>query len=126
MKEAELKRTVEDYLQIQMNMGRLYFDRLNSGNALILQSNTKRRIRLCREGTADFFVLYSGKPDNLEFANSNPRVIFLELKGEHGKESAEQKVFAKLVMEHGAEWHLITSIDDLETALFGDIKDLWV
>ena len=115
MKEAELKRTVEDYLQIQMNMGKLYFDRLNSGDFIEVRGKTRRRIKGCRKGTADFFVL---KVDRV-------MPIFLELKGEHGVVSEEQKEFAKQAIKHGADWFCIRGTDDLETALFGDIKDLW-
>lgn len=117
IKEADLKLAVEDYLTYLMNQGKLYFDRLNSGEVIVVAGKSRRRIKLCREGTADFFVLYSGKPITLEYANNNPRVILLELKSEKGKQRAEQGAFQKVVEAQGAEYHIIRSIEELENVL---------
>lgn len=117
MKESDLKRTVSEYLEIGTNQGKWYADRLNSGSVLVKRGNKTYRIELCREGTADFMVLYSGKPDNLEFANSSPCVIFLELKGEKGKTSPAQNAFKILVEEQGASYFVIRSVEELEQIL---------
>ena len=42
--EAELKKTVEDWLQYQQNLGRLMFLRLNSGDFIEVRGNTRRSL----------------------------------------------------------------------------------
>ena len=54
--EADLKRSVEDYLTYLMNQGKLYFDRLNSGAVYVKRGDRTYGVQLCREGTADFMV----------------------------------------------------------------------
>lgn len=116
MKEADLKLAVEDYLQYGMNQGKWYFDRLNSGSLLTQRGQNTYRVNLCREGTADFMVIRKwwpqGAPNKWE-----TRVLFLELKGDKGKQRPEQGAFQKLVEAQGAEYHIIRSIDDLEKVL---------
>ena len=124
LSEGDLKRSVEDYLQYKMNAGELYFDRLNSGEFIEVRGESRRRIKGCRKGTADFFVLkqqYFDIYDNLRWPHNlrwpRCRTIFLETKGDKGKQTDEQKAFQKLVEMQGAEYHIIRSIEDLEAVL---------
>ena len=119
MKEADLKRAVNDYLQILMNQGKLYYDQLNSGEIVALFGKSRRRIKLSREGTADFYVLQTTELWDGVHATRIPacRVIFLELKSESGRQSPEQGAFRILVEMQGAEYCLIRSIDELEAIL---------
>ena len=48
MSEADLKRTVEDYLQIGQNQGKWIFLRLNAGDFIEVRGNTRRRIKGCQ------------------------------------------------------------------------------
>ena len=106
MKEADLKRCIRDYLQYQMNLGNLYYDFLNSGDLIVLNHNgTHRRIKLCRPGTADLYVLRNGK------------LLFVEVKREGGKQSKEQKAFEAMAIKNGAEYKVVRSLEDLERAL---------
>ena len=98
MNEADLKHCIDDYLTYSMNQGRFYFDRLNSGEVIIIAGKTRRRIKLCREGTADFFVLQSGK------------VTYLECKSETGKQSPAQKAFQILVEEQKARSVIVRNV----------------
>lgn len=99
--EAQLKQAVADYLQVKQNQGALYFDRLNSGEAMIETPDSRRRVMLCRPGTADFYLIRKGS------------LIFLELKTVTGKQSKEQKEFEDLVTWHGAEYYVIRDIDEV-------------
>jgi len=105
MREADLKRTCEDYLQIQQNLGGLMFLRLNSGDAFREYGGRKYRIKLCPEGTADFYVL------------KKSRSIFIELKGDKGKQSDEQTAFEQAVRRQGADYFVVRDTEDLVTAL---------
>jgi len=112
MKESELKYAVEEYLQYGMNQGKWYFDRLNAGSVLVKRGEKVYRIELCREGTADFLVLTM-----FQCGLWIPRIIFLELKSEKGKQRPEQGAFQKLVEAQGASYFVIRSIEELEQAL---------
>ena len=57
MLEKDLKRTVEDYLQYQQNQGKLVYLRLNAGDFIEVRGETRRRVKGCPKGTADFLVL---------------------------------------------------------------------
>lgn len=118
MKEADLKLAVSEYLQYKTNLGELYADRLNSGEVIVVVGQSRRRVKLCREGTADFFVLKTFRC-GLEI----PRIIFLELKSEKGKQRPEQAAFQKLVKAQGAEYYIIRSIEELEKVLGNVIPD---
>ena len=116
MKEAELKSAVEGYLQYGMNQGKWYFDRLNSGEIVALFGESRRRIKLCREGTADYFVLKWWYPQGAP--NKGETIItFLELKSEKGRQRPEQMEFQKLVEGQGADYYIIKSIEGLQRIL---------
>lgn len=106
--EAQLKSAVEDYLQIQMNQGLLYFDRLNSGDFIEVRGNSRRRIKGCRKGTADFFVL-----TKFQCGLWIPRIIFLELKSFKGRSAPEQMAFKVMIEEQMAEYFIIQSVEEL-------------
>ncbi len=112
MKEANLKKAVDDYLTILERQGKLLSFRLNSGDFVLSNpdGSYRRRIRGCRKGTSDFLVMVPHR---------NPRdqglyyALFLELKGEHGKQSAEQIEFEEHVKSLGGSYFLIRSLGQL-------------
>ncbi len=63
--EAQLKKTVEDYLQYGANQGQWVFLRLNSGDFIETRGETRRRIKGCPKGTADFLVIQAALPAGL-------------------------------------------------------------
>jgi len=110
LREADLKLAVSEYLQYKTNLGELYADRLNSGEVIIVAGQSRRRVKLCREGTADFMVLRRC------CANLFCRLIFLELKGDKGKQRPEG-AFQKLVGAQGAEYHIVRSVEEVADIL---------
>ena len=117
MKEADLKRAVWDYLQYGMNQGKWYFDRLNSGAIYEKRGQKTYGVQLCREGTADFMVIRARRYFNNAPQVIAPEIIFLELKGDKGKQRPEQGAFQKLIEAEGAEYYIVKSIEELETIL---------
>ncbi len=116
MNEADLKLAVSEYLQYGTNQGKWYADRLNSGSLLTQRGQSTYRVNLCKEGTADFMVLqYYRKIGSITIGQL--RTIFLELKGDKGKQRPEQAIFQKLVEMQGAEYYIIRSIERLEKVL---------
>jgi len=103
--EADLKRTVTDYLEYQQNAGKLLYFRLNAGDFIELRGNTRRRVKGCMAGTSDLEIIKDGKP------------IFIELKSAKGKISPEQNAFKILVEEQGASYSIVRSLEELEKIL---------
>ena len=99
--EADLKRTVTDYLEYQQNAGKLLYFRLNAGDFIELRGNTRRRVKGCMAGTSDLEIIKDGKP------------IFIELKSARGRQSPAQGSFQKLVESQGASYFIIRSIEEL-------------
>ena len=114
MLERDLKKGVEDYLQLQMNLGKLIYLRLNAGSFILTDKNGKfrRRVIGAKKGTADFIVTTSYDPDK-----PSCLVYFLELKSSKGKTTEAQDKFAELVREQGAEYFVIRSIERLTEVL---------
>ncbi len=113
MTEADLKRCISDYLQIGTSQGRFYADRLNSGEVIEVRGNTRRRVKLCRTGTADFFVLKLS--DCMDCVGC--RVIFLEVKGDKGMQRQEQKDFQELIEAQGGEYYIVRSLEEVQEIL---------
>ncbi len=121
MKEADLKRSVRDYLEYGTNQGKWYADSLFSGEAIEVRGETRRRIRGCRAGTADFMVLQADDLWDGVHATRIPacRIMYIELKGEKRKQRPEQEAFQKLIESQGASYHIIRDVDDLIKLLGG-------
>ena len=103
--EADLKRTVTDYLEYQQNAGKLLYFRLNAGDFIELRGNTRRRVKGCMAGTSDLEIIKDGKP------------IFFELKSARGRTSPAQNAFKILVEEQGASYSIVRSLEELEELL---------
>ena len=112
--EAQLKKTVVDYLQYGENQGKWFWLRLNAGSFILTDKNGKfrRRVIGAKKGTADFIVITSYDPDK-----PSCLVYFLELKSSKGKTTEAQDKFAKLVREQGASYFVIRSIEDVMEVL---------
>lgn len=100
--ETPTQAAICDYLALKKH----WFIRINN----IPVYDTKRKIframpKYTPKGVADILVLR--KTDSL------PEVIWLEVK-DKGKQSPEQKEFARGVEEVGAEYHVVRSIDDVQ------------
>jgi hypothetical protein len=113
LREADIKRAVEDYLQYGQNQGKWVFLRLNSGEFIEVRGKTRRRIKGCPKGTADFLVITKGEICLL------PKCccIFIEVKSSTGRQSPEQKNFEYLVEVQGAEYYIVRSVEELQKIL---------
>ncbi len=110
MYEADLKLAVEDYLTYKQNAGELMFLRLNAGDFIEVRGSTRRRVKGCPAGTADFEVI---KGDIDTMLRPRCKVIFLELKSEKGKTTEAQDEFADLVRKQGANYFVIRDVEEL-------------
>uniref|UniRef100_A0A6H2A3U8 Putative VRR-NUC domain-containing protein n=1 Tax=viral metagenome TaxID=1070528 RepID=A0A6H2A3U8_9ZZZZ len=100
MKEADIERAISDYLQIQQNMGKLVWFRMNSGKAWV-GGEKKYLIQLCQEGTPDILVIQYGRP------------IFFEVKSDTGKVSTAQEILMELLENQGALCYVVRSVDEV-------------
>jgi len=115
MTEAELKVSVTKYLDFLQNLGKLMWFRLNSGDFIEVRGNTRRRIRGCKKGTADFMIIrIDGSLRGLKV----PNVTFIELKSKTGKQSTEQGEFQDKVVQFGCGYYIVRSLKKLEDILW--------
>ncbi len=114
--EGSLKKVVRDWLAIQRNQGKLLWFELNSGNFFV----EGRMIRGCEKGTADFLILRWYEPQGAP-NKGECQVIFVELKSQKGKQSKEQKEFELSCKKQGAQYHIVRSLEELET-IWGEEK----
>ena len=123
--ESEVKKAVEDRLQFAQNQGQLIFLRLNSGDFIEVRGDTRRRIKGCPAGTADY-VVFQGVKHELcfgvtPFDRCKPlpacRVTFIECKSSKGKQSPEQKTFEEEVKKQNCRYFLVRDVDILEEIL---------
>jgi len=84
----------------------------------ISENDIKKQVKqyLSLKGYFRFHILqglgaYKGIPDIIAIKNN--RVLFLEIKRPGGRQSDYQKQFQADIEEHGGEYYLIKSLDDL-------------
>ena len=110
--EADVKKGVEDRLQYEQNLGHLLYLRLNSGEFIEVRGQTRRRIKGCPAGTADF-VVFQGSVQSLPICH----VTFLEIKSGKGKQSPEQKAFEILAKMFDCRYFIVRDADEIEEIL---------
>lgn len=102
-KESEIQSAICDYLTLRHH----FFIRLNNIPATFIDKSGQRQFRrlgkFARKGMADIIVMPTDKPD-----------VFLEVKQEKGRMSPDQHHFAQDVFKSGREYHVVTSIDDVQ------------
>ena len=102
--EAQIQSAVLDHLAIKERQGKLMYWRSNnippSGVKGGKQFYYKTSVH-AKKGIPDIIVIKDGF------------FIGLEIK-DKGKQSPEQKTFEKLVKDNGAEYHVITNVDQLK------------
>ena len=118
--EASVKSAVEARFQIAQNQGQLVYLRLNSGELIAMAGESRRRIKLCPTGTADF-VVFQGMWTILAALNHQTpfvcRVTFLEIKSSTGKQSPDQKAFQQSVEQQNCRYYLVNDASQLEEIL---------
>ena len=112
------------YLDIGQNQGKWVYLRLNSGDFIEVRGKTRRRIKGCPKGTADFEVLrlatfqfsHAIRPGEDAFTTAwftYCKAVFLELKSTKGKQTKEQKDFQGMVEKQECQYFIIRSLDEL-------------
>jgi len=84
----------------------------------ITENDVKKQVKqyLSLKGYFHFHIMqglgaYRGIPDIIAIKNN--RVLFLEIKRPGGRQSDYQKQFQADIEEHGGEYYLVKSLDDL-------------
>lgn len=108
--EAEVKKGVEEYLQIAMNQGKLWFERMNAGDFIEVRGETRRRIKGAKKGTADYIVIQTGQ-------TVDAFVMFIEVKSSTGKQSPDQIEFEQMITKFNCQYAIVRSVDELEVIL---------
>ena len=121
MLEADTKKTIADHLQYQMNLGKLWFSRMNSGEVIVCRGERKYKVQLCPEGTPDFLVLQSELLWDGVHATRIPSVrsIFLEVKAPKKKMTRAQEFMKRLLEAQGAIVEVVRSVEEVQNILEG-------
>ena len=108
-KESGLQRTCLEFLQYLENLDSIvWWDRLNSGEAFV----RGRKIGLCREGTADAYIMLHGL-----------RFVFVEFKRGKEKQTEVQKRFQERVDAAGFLYWVVRSFEEFKAKL-GELVEL--
>ena len=108
--EAEVKKGIEDYLHYQMNLGKLWYARLNVGDIFIPNKDgSHRSFKGVEKGTADYIVIQCQPLMSI--------VTFIEVKSSKGKQSPDQVEFEKMIIKFNCRYAIVRSVDELEVIL---------
>lgn len=110
MKESEIQSSIIDYLMLLENQGKLFLQRVNN---TAIYDPIGRKFRSLAKGTK------KGFPDILILKDG--KCIGLEVKTNVGKQSKEQKEMEKLMKEHGADYYVVRSLDEVIEIIGGRI-----
>ncbi|MGL5614513.1 VRR-NUC domain-containing protein [Cetobacterium sp.] len=102
MKESEIQSSIIDYLQILENKGKIFFQRIN--NTPVYDPKYKQFRSMpkgSKKGFPDILVIKAGK------------TIGIEVKTPIGKQSKEQKEIESKFKQHGQEYYIVRSLDEV-------------
>ena len=102
MGEKELQQMVIQLLQIMENKGELFYQRVNNTP---VYDPTRKVFRSMGKGVK------KGFPDIIIIKNG--KFIGIELKGDKGVVSKEQKEVGKEIIDNGGEYHIVKELDQL-------------
>lgn len=105
MKESDVKKGIEDFLQLQQNLGKLVFNRLNSGSLLAVYGGRNYKVNLCQTGTPDYIVHKEGF------------TVYFEVKRPKGQLSPEQVAFHAELEKHGIPVATVESVEEVASWL---------
>ena len=107
MKESDIKFAITERLQIYENQGKIiWWERLNSGEVIVLRGKKPYRVKLCREGTPDLIVIR-------QLGTIMPEVIFFEVKSDTGELSEAQEEFQQRMVGNGIGYYVVRSVDEV-------------
>ncbi len=124
--EGEVKKGVEDDLQIARNQGKLWYCRLNAGDFIEVRGGSRRRIKGAGKGTADFIVIQGGEVQMIHRIQQKVHksypvafVTFIECKSTKGKQSPVQVEFEEMITKFNCRYAIVRSVDELQAVLCG-------
>lgn len=102
MKEIEIQSSIIDYLQILENKGKIFFQRVNNTPMYDPKYKQFRSMpKGSKKGFPDILVIKAGK------------IIGIEVKTATGKQSKEQKDIENKFKQHGQEYFVVRSLDEV-------------
>jgi len=125
LSEAEVKKGVEDYLQVYMNQGKLWYARLNAGDIPIQNKDGSHRMfKGVKAGTADYIVVQGGEVQMFHTVQKKIHrthpvsfVTFIECKSTKGKQEPDQVEFEEQVKKLNCRYHIVRDVDELPAIL---------
>ena len=104
--EAQIKKTIEEFLEYHQNLGNLVWNRQNSGQLIVSAGPQSRyKVNLCQVGTPDIVVHRDG------------RTLYIEVKSKEGKLTTEQKDFQAKLYAQGIHTFTVRSVEGVQKRL---------
>lgn len=102
MKETEIQSSIIDYLQILENKGKIFFQRVNNTPVYDpIGKKFRSMAKGTKKGFPDILIIKAGK------------TIGIEVKTAIGKQSKEQKEIESKFKQHGQEYYIVRSLDEV-------------
>ena len=108
MKESEIQSSIIDYLQLLEKQGKLFLHRVNN---MGVYDPKRKAYRVFPKGAK------KGFPDIIIIKNG--LFIGLEVKTSKGKQSKEQEEMENLMKEHGADYYVVRSLEEVQQIIRG-------
>lgn len=109
--EKHIQTSIEDLLALQENLGRLVYQKNNSGAIKIKHPGGQSSfVRFGKPGSPDFLVWRKTKITML--GAEVFETLFIEVKTEKGRLSDKQKEFRDKIEKLGGKYYLVRSFED--------------
>lgn len=113
--EKHIQSAIEEFLQLQENLGRLVYQKNNTGAVRINRPGAKSSfMRFGKKGSPDFLVWR--KSDEF-FDGDYLETLFIEVKTDVGTLSEGQQEFKSMVEKLGGHYYVVRSFDDVKNLL---------
>lgn len=116
--EKEIQTSIEELLALQENLGRLVYQKNNSGAIKVKHPGGKSSfLRFGKPGSPDFLVWRPSKVNAFDNRGSPCPVLetlFIEIKTKKGKMSPLQKEFQAKIEKLGGKYYLARSFEDVK------------
>jgi len=121
--EKTIQTAIQEFLQLQEDLGRLVYQKNNTGAVRINRPGAKSSfVRFGKTGSPDFLVWLGRRMLNEQTKECywQLETFFIEVKTDVGTLSPGQEKFRDMIEKFGGKYHVVRSFDDVKKLLLGD------
>lgn len=110
--EKTIQSAIQEFLELQEELGLLVYQKNNTGAVRIDRPNKKSSfLKFGKKGSPDFLVWQ--RCDDF-FDGDYLKTLFIEVKTDVGVQSDEQRKFQQKVEKLGGNYYVVRSLDDVK------------